>query len=95
MSKILTFKLLTGEEVIGREIANLMPNAPYVRMEKVRTIGAQNVGNGQMGIGLMPFALSQHDGVITIMRSSIVAEFTVDERLEKVYLQQTSNIQLV
>lgn len=89
----ITLKLITGEEIIGRIEVN-DPSKDVIILEKVRTIGVQQTGQGQMGIGLMPFAYSQHDGSIAIRRSAIMAEFTCDDRLEKVYLQQTSSIQL-
>lgn len=98
MSTIFTCKLSTGEEIIGREIPNtrLTPAKPdHIILEKVRVIAVQRMPDGSAGIGLMPYCLSQHDGEITLHRSAIISEFKATEQFEKVYMQQTSSIQLV
>lgn len=94
MAKVLTFKLITGEEIIGREVENISPNPPYFTLDRVRTVGVQPAGNGQMGIGLLPFAFSQQDGPIMITKSAVIAEFTCTAQLERIYLEQTSGIKL-
>ena len=102
MTIIAAYKLSSGEEIIGRIVQeNVTLSESVIRLqntiklEKVRTLAVQPTGGGQMGIGMMPFAYAQHDGEITIFRSAIIAEFAPDPQLEKVYLQQTTAIQLV
>lgn len=92
--RVLTFKLITGEEIIGRE-AEQLQNQPYVKLSRVRTIGVQPAGRGQMGIGLMPFVFSQQDDEIILLRTAIIAEFRANPEIEKIYLEQTSPIKLV
>lgn len=92
MSRIVAFKLTSGEEVIGTETAL---NNTFMTVKKCRSIGMQPMGNGQQGIGMMPFALGQHDGEISFLRSAVIAEFTPDKEFEKVYMQQTTTIKLL
>jgi hypothetical protein len=90
--RIVAFKLTSGEEVIGTETAL---NDTFMTVRKCRSVGMQPMGNGQHGIGLMPYALGQHDGEINFRRDSVVAEFVPDPAFEKVYLQQTTSIHLM
>lgn len=92
MSRIVAFKLTSGEEVIGTEVAH---NETSMTVRKCRSIGMQPMGNGQQGIGMIPYALGQYDGDITFRRDSVVAQYEPDPQFEKVYLQQTTSIQLM
>ena len=92
MKDVVHVKLITGEEIIGK--ANIDRNMPDgMAMERVRTLAVQPMGQGQMGIAMIPYMVGNPDGLIWIKREHIIAEpESVPKNLEDSYLQQVSGL---
>lgn len=94
MSKIKVFKLVTGEEIIGKAVS-VNPETKNIQMESVLSIGIMPTGNGQVQVRMMPFMISGSEGTVDLDIDKIVAEAnTPSEDLINAYVQQTSGIQL-
>lgn len=88
----IAMKLVSGEEVIARSIEH---TTDAVTVSHVRTIGLQQANaQGDVGIGMMDYILSNKDVQISINRSAIVATFDMAPEVERAYLSNTSGIQL-
>lgn len=88
------FKLISGEEVIGRVDENLSTEDKYV-VERPRLIIPQQMGN-QLTIVLVPWAISAgEDATIEIKASAITSQFAPITEIERDYVKQTTGIQLV
>lgn len=89
MSDIVVLKLITGEEVIAKEVMHelgMMYHQPRViQMVQTRT-GVQ--------AGLVPWILSAPDAEVEINHSQIIARAEPTGDVEDSYLQQTSKIDL-
>ena len=92
---ILTFKLSSGEEIIGTKVGTRGPidNPDYI-LEKVRVIQMMPTGPNSVGVGLIPFSAACVDGQVHIRAQGIVAEIEHGKDMEDAYLQQTTGIQL-
>ena len=94
---IRTFKLVTGEEIIGKLIGSSdtgFAGNNMIKLTKVRTIQMMPTGPNQVGVGLLPYSAADVDGAIKFSRSAIVAEIEHGKDMEDAYLQQTTGIQL-
>ncbi len=92
MSKVIHLKLLGGEEILGTLVEDA--NADFLILSKIRSIMAQSLGNGQVGLGMVPYMMGDPDGTIKIRRKHIVGD-PIDappKNLEDSYLQQVSGI---
>ena len=62
--------------------------------EDVRIVSLQQVGNNQIGIVFIPWAVGNPDGMLRINHEHVSAVYTATGELEKGYLSQTSEIAL-
>ena len=66
-----------------------------VTLSQPRVLHIQQGPQGQMGLGLVPWALSNPEADVTInLKDAALAVFLPAPKLEEAYLQQTSNIQI-
>ena len=66
-----------------------------VTLSQVRVLHMQQGPNGQVGLGLMPWTVSNPDADVTInLRDAAMAVLLPAAKLEDAYIQQTSSIQL-
>ncbi len=90
--QIVVFKLISGEEVIGRMGEK---KDDRIFLEKPRAVAVtQGQQPGQMGIALVPFLASNPDGDIAILETHIMATAVPTPELENGYIQQTTGIAL-
>lgn len=120
MSKVISIKLTSGEEILGRVKATptsvalsaqdafngaagddfFNPSTGFklpdvVTLSQVRVLHIQQGPNGQMGLGLVPWTLSNPEADVTInLRDAALAVLIPAPKLEEAYIQQTSSIQL-
>ena len=69
-------------------------NDEHTVMEKVRALMAQPVGQGQVGIGMVPYLMGNPDGPVQFRNDMIIGVPLGDtpKNLEDGYLQQVSGI---
>jgi hypothetical protein len=91
--KTIAMKLVSGEEIIARFI-DASPTRNGVTVSHVRTIGLQQGQNGDFGIGMMDYILSDKDCVIEIKNFAVIASYTPSHEVERAYLSNTSGFQL-
>ena len=92
--EVASFKLDTGEEIIGR-ITSRNPHNNTIVISKPRALALMpGQAPGQMTIQLVPFMASDQDGDITVFDAHIVAQGKPASDLEKGYLQNTSGIEI-
>lgn len=84
MIKVL--KLVTGEELVTREVEPGM-------FEKPRVFQMMQTERGY-GAALMPYIMSNPDACIKIKDSAIIVEMEAPKQMEDAYLQQTSGLDL-
>lgn len=88
---VITIKLINGDEIIGREISS---GTNTITLTKVHVLRVHQTPDGQMGIGMMHWMVS-NDGEITLDRRHIIAgPFTPPSDMERGYLSQTSGLHL-
>ena len=91
--KIVIFKLISGEEVIGRMGDTTEDNR--IVLSRPRAVAVtQGSAPGQMGIALVPFLASNPDGDIAVAQDHIMATAAPTKELEDGYIQQTTGIAL-
>lgn len=90
--KIIAFKILSGEEIIGRIESD---DEDTLTLSKARVIQMVQTGPQTMGMAMVPFMASNVDGEIPFKKSAIITEpVTPSEESEKPYMQQTTSIAL-
>lgn len=108
MTKIMTFKMITGEEVIAEVVEArsgsqlLTEDSPAFKgavtsyvVKRPHVLQFQPMGRGQLGLALVPWALSNPDiRNLEVPASAVLLAFDPSEEVEKQYLQQTSGISL-
>lgn len=107
MAQVLSFKLITGQEVVA-EIADkktssiLMESGSrdtrdvieYV-LRRPHVLEFQPVGPGQIGLAFVPWTLSNPElESVSIPANMIISVFSPSEKVERQYLQQTSGISI-
>ena len=91
--KVVTLKLINGDEIIGREVDDDTTDNTIL-MSKVFVLRLHQGPDGQVGVGMMPWMISE-DGEITIHRRNILAgPFIPPSDMERGYLSQSSGLQL-
>lgn len=89
--KITSFKLVTGEEIIGKVTSDVGGRIVIERPRLVRMIPS----NGAVGIALLPWVVSAGDeGAVTIFEKSIVTVVEPLKELQDTYLAETSGLEL-
>ena len=93
MLQVALFKLITGEEVIGKIVKD---EETSIVLDDIRSLIVQQSGQGQVGVALVPWFTGMHEGEIKIEKVHIVGTpiSRIPKQLEDVYLEQTSKIQL-
>jgi hypothetical protein len=84
---VITLKLNSGEEVIGR-IIDEESNGDITMCKPVC------LTPGQEGFGMIPWMMSAQDGQMVFNKNSIIAQGETIEEIAKKYLEVTSGIQL-
>lgn len=106
--KVICIKFTSAEEIICRVVeSGLIPadssfegEGPWlpkgtVKVEKIRTITFQPVGQNQIGIAFVPWSIGSTDGEVIIdLEQHAVAVYKPDTEIENGYLQQTSKLDL-
>lgn len=91
-TKVVAVKLVSGEEIIG----GLVPDG-LLTVDRPRMLVMQHQPNGTVGVGMIPWMISNVDGKVTIKPEAVVARVDHDDLpkgLVDGYLQQTSGIAL-
>lgn len=92
MATVRSFKLPSGQEIIGKETA---VTSRGVILDDVRELQALQRPDGTFGLGIAPFTFSSRAGKIELYFSSIVGEvLQIPSELEREYLSNVSGIQL-
>ena len=90
--EILSMKLISGEEIIGRVEQN---DDDFITLSKVRLIQMVQTGPQQMGMAMAPYLATNIDGDIRIKQTSLLTEPAApSEDAEKPYIEQTTSIAL-
>lgn len=100
----LCIRLTSGEEIIGKidqeettidtTTTSIMPKG-VVTLGTVRGITFQQVGQNQLGIAFIPFAIANSDAKMTfILENCAAVVYPPSADLERGYLEQTSGISL-
>ena len=90
--QVLSFKLLSGEEVMGRLVKE---SDATITLEKVRSVQMVQQGPQQMGMAIVPYSATVIDGEIPFRRSAMSTDpMTPSDETEKMYMQQTTSIAL-
>lgn len=84
-------KLVTGEEVIAAVSATTDDG---LVCEKVRTLVAQEVKPGELGMRFIPWLFSAPDVKIGIAFDDIVTAFQPEQNIVDAYIKQTSALDL-
>lgn len=94
--EVLSFKLVTGEEVIARVTGKKEIGGEQVyELEMPLVIHLQNSG-GRIGMGFMPWTLSNSEStVLELPDKMVVVKFPPSNEVEKQYLSSTSKIALM
>ena len=88
---IVTLKLINGDEIIGREVGS---STNKITLTKVFVLRLHQTADGQVGVGMMPWMIS-NDAEIEFDRRNILAgPFTPPSEMERGYLSQSSGLQL-
>lgn len=108
MSRIISFKMISGEEVIS-ELVETRSGSQLLTEDSALFQGAitdyvvkrphilqfQQLGRGQVGLALIPWTLSNPDiSRLEIPASAVLLSFDPSSEVERQYLQQTSGISL-
>jgi hypothetical protein len=90
--EIKSFKMISGEEIIGK--VNAVINDVWV-LESVRLIITQAAGPNKLGVGFMPYIVSNMEGKNNIYRHAVACEpQSIAKDLEMMYLENVSGLQL-
>jgi len=92
-TKVVHLKLTNGEEIIGKAV-DTAKSETHLTLEKIRSLTIQATGQGQVGIGMIPFMVGNPDGAIKIPTKHILGEPVEDtpKAIEDAYLQQVSGL---
>jgi len=91
---IYAYKLLSGEEIIGRLVSSSPEGT--ITLSHIRMISMVPNNKGQVGVALVPYMVSGGvDGDFMLFSSAVAgAPSKIDETIEKMYMQQTTGIAL-
>lgn len=89
---ILSFKLISGEEVIGRVVSD---ETDVLTLSKVRSIQMVQTAPQTLGLNITPYMVSNIDGDIPFNKSAMTTvPATAADEVEKPYVEQTTSIAL-
>lgn len=94
MDDIKSYKVSTGEEIMGRLINE---DAEVVTLNRTRIVIMQTMQSGQLGIGFMPFMVSNlaDDAHLFLQKTSIVAQQNPSKEIRDAYVKNTTGIEIV
>ena len=96
MTVVVTLKLVSGEEIIGKRKPNFMDSDSLVVLEDARRLQLVPNGAKGMGLALTPILMGNIErGDFPFQRRHVMIECPVDDNFEKQYLQEVSGIQLI
>lgn len=88
---VVTLKLINGDEIIGRGAGS---STNKIVLAKVFVLRLHQTADGQVGVGMMPWMIS-NDAEIEFDRRNILAgPFIPPSDMERGYLSQSSGLQL-
>lgn len=94
MSKIMVMKIVTGEEIVARQISS---TDSEVVIEKACNLVPQPLPNGGYGVAFHPVGWPmtiKKDKSWSLSKSFIIVSEEADAELEKAYLQRITGIKL-
>lgn len=106
MTKVLAFKIRSGEEVIAKVESTRTENVSIGSglfkekavewvLSKPHVLRVQQMNNGQLGLSFVPWCLSNPDIAGLILEDdAVLATFEPGSMVERQYLEQTSGISL-
>lgn len=90
--QIVSIKLVSGEEWIGRVVEQLVPSTATLRLEKTRRINLVQTPQGERLV-LTPVSYGNLDNdTFDVNRATIITQVDVSLEFEKQYLQEVSGI---
>lgn len=97
MAKIVSLKLITGEEIVAEVNHRLEINDKVISysVRRPHILSFQSVGPGQIGLAFVPWALSNPEiDNVHIPAEAVIAEFIPADKVERQYIEQTSGISI-
>lgn len=91
MSSVQIFKLVSGEEIVGRVDDN---DGGDVLVKSPLRIDIVQTGPGQFGLSLQPFLKGAPDASIPLKEHSIITTVEAPREFASAYLSQTSGIEI-
>ena len=93
MNDIKIFKLINGDEIIAEVVSHNVGS--NWKLRKIRMIILQEVQQGRVGLGLLPWLASNVNGEFELHSTSLAGlPYDPEDDLQKAYLQQTTGITL-
>lgn len=97
MSKLVAFRLSSDHEIVGRLEQE---DEQSVIMSKVRSVILNqgidpNTKQEALFVDLIPYFFSNPDATIRVNRNQIVAEAPMGSEIEKLYIKNTTSLQLL
>ena len=83
---IVSIKLLTGEEVLGRYVSE---SDSEIHIKKPCTLAM-----GQQGMGIVPWMMTTQPEVTKLNKHTVIAHAPTDAEIAKAYIEATSSIKL-
>ncbi len=84
---IVSIKLLTGEEVLGRYVSE---SDSEIHIKKPCTLAM-----GQQGMGIVPWMMTAQPETTKLNKHTVIAHAPTDSEIAKAYTEATSSIKLV
>jgi hypothetical protein len=88
---VIAMKMTNGDELIGRLEAELKDCYEVSHLQHTML---QQGRDGQFGLAMMPYLVTNTDAKVQIHKSHVVCVFDPELEIEKNYLQRTSGIAL-
>ena len=94
MKTVMHLKLIGGEEILGTVDEEYGELEGFVILTNVRSLMAQSLGQGQVGLGMVPYMMGNPNATIKIPQDMVIGEPISDivKELEDQYLQQVSGL---
>lgn len=92
MATVIHVKVIGGEELLGTLSDNEFEG--YLTLKNVRALMAQPMGQGQVGLGMLPYLMGNPDAEVKIRSDMIIGEPVngPPKALEDSYLEQISGL---
>jgi len=92
---IKSFKLITGEEIIG-DLIDVKEYGTIFTVERPFIVQIIPQAGGSMGVALIPWLATDPEGIVVLTNESLLVKVPIDPTKQfcDQYLQQTTSIQL-